>query len=340
MRLIYIPLENIEQRYSVMMNASLDKFADIIIYPEFNYSGLIEKGQFLDINKTCIFKAKQLQLIAEMFYKEEVKDGDVFLIADIFFPGIESIKYMAELQGIKVKIFGFNYAGRADKTDFVQGLGKWADSSELGYHKLCDGIFVGSKFHKENIERHWAVESLPKIFVTGYIIDFDFMNSIFKPTGNKKENFVIWPHRICEEKGYEDLLQYADMTDKKIIVTSSGNLSPRHLEHPNIEYRSNLTKKEYYEILDKAEFYLSTAYQETFGYTLQEAIHFRCKVVVPERACYPEFVALENIYRKVEEIDDLFSNISYENIESLKIQNHFDFDRNCNDVIEIIKSNV
>ena len=76
MRLIYIPLENIEQRYSVMMNASLDKFADIIIYPEFNYSGLIEKGQFLDINKTCIFKAKQLQLIAEMFYKEEVKDGE------------------------------------------------------------------------------------------------------------------------------------------------------------------------------------------------------------------------------------------------------------------------
>ena len=71
--LILVPIETIEQRYTGMMNSVLFPLFDRVVYPDFE-PGKIEKGQFLDINKSSIFKAKQLEMIAQMFYKGEVKD--------------------------------------------------------------------------------------------------------------------------------------------------------------------------------------------------------------------------------------------------------------------------
>lgn len=317
MRIIYLPLENIEQRYSKMMNQELAKISDIILYPDFDFSEVIEKGQFLDINKTSIFKARQLEMVAQMFYNEEVKDGDVFLVADMFYPGIESVKYMSELQNINVKLCGFNYAGRADQNDFVQKLGSWSDFMEKGFHLLFDMIFVGSLYHKNQVVKYFGLEGFRnKIIVTGYIWNQDYCESLVpKKQSENKQPFVIWPHRICKEKGYADLIAYASSTDKKILVTSSGK-EPDSLfiDFKNITFKFNLTKKEYYGLLAKAEFYLSTAYQETFGYTLQEALFYGCKIAVPNRACYPEMVPEENLFDSLEDIDLIFSK-SRENIK-------------------------
>jgi len=300
MKIFYIALENIEQRYTPMMNNALYDLVDKVIYPEFNYPEVIETGQFLDVNKTIIFKSLQLHDIAQLFYKNEVESGDVFLVGDIFFPGIESIKYMSELQNLDVKIYAFNYAGRSDKTDFVRKLGKWADYSEQGYHEICDRIFVGSEFHKQNVVSYFNIDP-NKVMVTGYIWDRSFVASIYNvktPTGDQ----VIWPHRLSKEKGLNDLISYAVLNPKqKIVVTSCGNKVDMRLPD-NVEYKYNLTKAEYYEELAWSKYYLSTAYQETFGYTLQEAIHFGCEIAVPNRACYPEMVPSECLYDKIENV--------------------------------------
>lgn len=295
--IIYLPLENIEQRYTKMMNASIKPYVDVYLYPEFNLPEVIEKGEFLDINKTSIFKAKQLEMVARMFYENKIKDGDHFLIGDIFFPGIETIKYMSELQNIKVTVSGFNYAGRADETDFVQSLNEWADYSENGYHEICDIVFVGSDTHKKNVEEYF--NSNAKIITTGYIWSRDYVKSVYD-VKNDKEDYIIFPHRLSKEKGIDEFIEYANKNkDKKFVVTSSGN--KKDIELPNnVKYLYNLTKKEYYEILSKAKYYLSFAYQETFGYTLQEAIHFGCQVAVPNRACYSEFVPKECLFNNLE----------------------------------------
>lgn len=301
MKIIYVPLENIEQRYTKMMNQSLKSYVDIYLYPNFNYPDIIEEGQFLDINKTIIFKSMQLQMIAEMFYRKKIKNGDIFLIGDIFFPGIESIRYMAELQDIDIKIYGFNYAGRADENDFVKKLGDWADASEHGYHLICDGIFVGSNHHKKNILSYFEYISPNIIHNTGYIWNRNHVRNIFNKKV-KKEDYIIFPHRLSKEKGIDDFLYFAHKCQKKIIVTSGGN--PIEIEMPNnVIYKSNLSKKEYYKIMSKAKWYLSTAYQETFGYTLQEAIHFDCEIAVPNRACYPEMVPDECLYNNIDEVN-------------------------------------
>ena len=308
-KIIYIPLENLPQRYTEMMNNALYLKTDIALYPKIEIDKQIKRGQFLDIVNTCKFKAAQLQMIADLFNEGKVNDGDAFLVGDIFFPGIEMIKYMAELQDINVRVYGINYAGRADKTDFVQKLGYWADASEAGYHFICDGIFVGSEDHRNNVIDYFGLNPAV-VHTSGLIWDLNYMQEFLEEIGSvEKEDFIIWPHRWCNEKGIDELCEYAKSTNKKIVVTSSGPAKDCGTNLPkNIEFKFNLTKKEYFTLMAKARWYLSTAYQETFGYTIQEAIFFGCHILVPNRACCPEMVPDMNVYHHIKEIDDLFDN--------------------------------
>ena len=278
-KIIYVPLENIVQRYTQMMNQAIYPKVDISLYPKIEIDSQIKRGQFLDIVNTCKFKAAQLQMISDLFNEGKVENGDVFLIGDIFFPGIEMIKYMAELMDIKVRVYGINYAGRADKTDFVQKLSYWADVSEAGYHFICDGIFSGSDDHTNNIVNHFGLNHAV-VHTTGLVWDLNYMQEFLEEIGHvEKEDFVIWPHRWCNEKGIAELCDYARSTKKKIIVTSSGPAKDVGPIPSNIEFRFNLTKKEYFTLMAKARWYLSTCYQETFGYTIQEAIFFNCNIM-------------------------------------------------------------
>lgn len=305
-KIIYIPLEELPQRYTGMMNNAVKPLVDIVVDAKVEIDKEIKQGQFLDIINTNKFKASQLIEIANLFSEGKVQDGDMFLVGDIFFPGIEMIRYMSDLLGIDIKVFGINYAGRADSTDFVQQLGQWADLSEHGYHMICDGIFVGSEDHKRNVEDYFSLHP-STVHATGLVWDLSYMKSFKDQIGEvEKEDFVIWPHRFAPEKGIDELIQFANATDKKIVITSSGPKKDLGELPANIEYRYGLTKLEYFELMAKARWYLSTAYQETFGYTIQEAIYFNCNILVPDRACCPEMVPLECVYTDVEEIDSLF----------------------------------
>ena len=119
----FIPLENLEERYTVLMNNIVNKSGKVKSYYPNNWEQKqILKGEFLDIERTIEFKAIQLQMISQAFQRGEVMNGDWFFFADIFFSGLDAVKYMAG-QGIKVKVAAFNHAGRADEYDFVQNLG-------------------------------------------------------------------------------------------------------------------------------------------------------------------------------------------------------------------------
>jgi len=333
-KIIYIPLEDLPQRYTQMMNDAIYPKVDISLYPKVEIDGQIKRGQFLDIVNTCKFKAAQLQMIADLFNEGKVESGDAFLVGDIFFPGIEMIKYMSELQDIDVRVYGINYAGRADKTDFVQKLGYWANASELGYHQICDGIFVGSNDHRRNVIDFFGLNPAT-VYTTGLVWDLNYMKSFADKIGPvEKEDYVIWPHRWCNEKGIHELCLFARKTKKKIIVTSSGPAKYVGLLPKNIELKFNLTKEEYFTLMAKARWYLSTAYQETFGYTIQEAIYFNCNILVPDRACCPEMVPAKNVYRSIDEVDHLFDTKDL----TVPIQYTRRWDNNAQAMIDIIKS--
>jgi hypothetical protein len=91
---------------------------------------------------------------------------------------------------INVRVYGINYAGRADKTDFVQKLSLWADASELGYHLICDDIFVGSNDHKENVCEYFQLNTAT-VHVTGYVWDLNYMNSFHEEIGEIEKKKIL-----------------------------------------------------------------------------------------------------------------------------------------------------
>lgn len=293
----FIPLENIEERYTVLMNTIVNKSKAVkVYYPEWQ-STQINKGQFLDIERTIEFKAKQVEMISQAFQRGMVSDGDWFFVADIFFPALDSIKYMAELQDINIKVAAFNHAGRADQADFVQKLGTWSDTIEKGYHELCDLIFVGSEYHKQKVVDYFGLDT-KKVLSTGCIWS---NKEAFKYHAkyNLKKDFVIFPHRLSPEKGVDDFLEIAKaMPEKEFVITSSSNKECGYELPDNVKYVNNLKKGDYYAYLSSAKYYLSTAYQETFGYTLREALLYNCRVVVPNDLCYPEMLPKKCLYER------------------------------------------
>lgn len=331
----FIPLENLEERYTALMNSEIKKHIkdEQFIYPKWK-SKPIKKGQFLDIERTIEFKSKQLILISKLFQKGKVKNGDWFFFADIFFPGIESVKYQAELQNINIKIAAFNHAGRADANDFVQNLNSWADSSEQSYHDVCDIIFVGSEYQKNNIKNYFKINE-SKIKVTGCVWNSKEAFKVY-PHLDKKEDIVIWPHRVSKEKGIDDLIDIANqMPDKKFVITSSGNKEIEIDLPKNIDYINNLSKSEYYSWLSKSKYYLSTAYQETFGYTLREALLYNCIIVVPNDLCYPEQLPNYCLFKR----NDLNS-VIYKLSDDYKLNEHYiaKYDNNALEMLKIIKN--
>ena len=107
--LYVLTLEPIEQRYTKQwyqyFKPAFSKYFNVKYIDGDMTDDKIEKGRFLDINKTNIWKAKQTELISRLFYHDKVKDGDKFFFMDGWCFGITALKYMAQLNNIKVKIY-------------------------------------------------------------------------------------------------------------------------------------------------------------------------------------------------------------------------------------------
>jgi glycosyltransferase involved in cell wall biosynthesis len=295
----FLPIENLKERYTPMMNDIMTPLFDYVYYPETKEQEIV-KGQFLDIEGTIGFKAKQLTMVVEAFQEGKVKSGDKFFVADIFYPGIESIKYMAELQDIDVEIIGYNHAGRADEYDFVRKLGIWSDSAEQTYMMVCDRICVGSEYHKKLICEYFNINP-DKVYVTGCVWSNDYAWGLY-PHYEPKTDQVIFPHRLSSEKGINEFIQIVEqMPDTKFIITSSKKNEKLIPLPTNVETKIGITKSEYYKLLSQSRVYLSCAFQETFGYTLREALLYKCIPVVPDRASYLEYVPEQNRYKNIED---------------------------------------
>jgi len=279
-KLFIVTLEPIEQRYTKQWYYYFKhkfSFHFDVEYIDGDYiDDKIESGCFLDINKTNIYKSQQIVKIAKMFQCKKINDNDLFLFMDAWHYGITALKYMAQLNKINIKIFGFWHAGTYDCFDFISqaGLNKWASFNEAGWFKALDGSFVATNFHKKLILDYFGKDvQHKKIHVVGFPMDWqEEINSRVKEY-KEKENIIVFPHRL----DYEKQPEVFDKLSK---------------EFPNYKFIKTLeitkNKKEYYELLQKAKFVFSASLQETFGIGTVEAMFLDCVPLVPDRLSYVE----------------------------------------------------
>jgi len=297
----FLPIEPLAARYTQqMLGWVADDLREIVgegnyeaLLPE--YRGRIKHGQFLDSFASARFKAQQLQMVAELFASPRVSDGDVFLLGDVWFPGIETIQMMAELKGVEVKIAGWHYAGVFDQADYYsRSLGPWSRKFEqMICENVLDAICVGSHSHAALLARNMG--GVP-IYPYGLSWKPRALGLSLSVPAAARRNVVVFPHRIAPEKNVPAFLRCARKLKRdgwRFVISV-----PREHELPartaaactngEVEVIAHSTKQSYYDLLLHSKIVYSAAYQETFGYAINEAIACGCSVVAPDRLSYSE----------------------------------------------------
>jgi glycosyltransferase involved in cell wall biosynthesis len=346
----YIPIEPLEERYTAQMfkwvqaGFSRKKLPFRFVSGE-TLTSCIETGEVLDAEGTNYYKAVQLQRICKGFKDDEIQNGDIFFFGDLWFPGLEMIRYIAQQRCLDIKIAGVHYAGVFDPNDFVYKMRKWAMWHEIGWLVGADAVFVGSNYHKKLIQDGCSkFVQLDNIHATGLVWDTEDVQSEIK----EKERTVIFPHRLDSEKNpqlFFDLAREIHRIDPtvKFVITSSRKTLASNI-HPLcipdfVELKIGLTKQQYYDELAKAKVLFSSAYQETFGYALNEGLQLGCVPICPRRLSYPEVLEGNDdlLYETFDEaVAKVFYSLNYVN-QSYQHYTH-KYSKNIDKMIDVCLS--
>jgi len=255
----------------------------------------IEVGEFLDVLGTNYWKASQLQRVISYIENKTIIKGDILFLFDIWNPAVISLAYIRDAMGIDLKFVGMCHDGTYDEWDFTTrcGMEAWGEAFENSIFWIMDKIFVGSHYHKELICKKRCVNP-DKIIVTSW----PFFQEDPLGTPTKKENIVIFPHRLNPDKApekFDELERKYKKSNWKFIKTQNLGLS----------------KKDYYELLNKSKIAVSFSKLECFGISMREAVLAGCLPLVPNRLAYSEtfptlfqYKGIDDFYEKI----DLFMN--------------------------------
>lgn len=274
-QIVYVPLEHLDSRYTSHLDSDITSYLHtrpgklIKINPPF-VSMPPNLGEFLNAGSTIEYKAMQLRDISTLYQVGLITDQTQFFFSDLWFPGIESIAYLNYFYKVKPLITGIIHAGSFTDTDFVRGMERWAVPFESIIFDICDRVYCGSEFIKEDILKKRICDSR-KLIVTGFPYD----SKLIEYDTSKKEDIVIFNGRMCEEKQpwlFNELYQELSGIGWKFISTQ----------------QERLNKHQYYKLLAKSKIVVSFALQENFGFGIAEAVALGCVPVLPNRLAYKD----------------------------------------------------
>jgi len=206
-RIIMVPIEPITERYTEQwyrnFPLAFERFGFEVLTIEGKplLDNEIKVGAFLDINSTVHYKMTQLQEVARMFHCGEVRNDDIFFFGDIEFWGLESVKLMAQMNGLKdVKLTGFLHAASYTKEDAFSIAEEYQQYTEVGWLSALDKVFVGSKYHQQVVitRRGLTGSAWPaKIVVTKNPL---FLDEYHDFGAVKKQKKVVLTNRFDHEK--------------------------------------------------------------------------------------------------------------------------------------------
>lgn len=324
MRVFHLPIEEYENRYTAdfrrwFSNAFGAAGVKEVLVLGKTLAKEITNGKVLDAVGTNYYKATQLERLMEYFQAGEIKPGDKVFIADVWFPGVEMIPYVAKLLHLEpIELHGIIHAGTYDAHDFTRqaGMEYFGQYSERAWLAVFDKVYVGSQFHVDLIRQYRDVPGLSeKLVLTGLPLPIPELLERGKYTGwRNKKDLVVFPHRFDKEKQPEKFYELAE----KVCANCNAEfkvLSPRVLGEAELQefnqfankpgvrlsLVTGLTRNEYFQELAKAKVVFSAALQETFGYAVAEAVALGAYPVVPDRLSYKTMYSPEYQYTTMEE---------------------------------------
>lgn len=291
--LVNVPIESLKERYSAQWNEwipeELDRLGvDYYTVDPKTIRDKIANGSFLDVTSTIKYKADQVSEIVGLVDRGVIGSNSVFLFHDGWFP-IDLLAYIRDLMGYKWKFVCLFHAGTYDHNDLLarKGLDKWGQHLENSWFAIYDDIIVATRYHKDLISTKRYVDP-NKI----QVIQFPLHYKSFVDPKAKKENIVVFPHRLDPEKQPE----LFDSLAKDL----EGYKGFRFIRTKDVW----TTKKAYYDLLNSSKISISVALQETWGIAMLESLFCGCAPLVPNMISYSELYPKSCKYMTYWELKD------------------------------------
>lgn len=256
-----------------------------------------QPGAFFNFASTCKYKAEQAVQIAEMFEQGEVKENDVFFFTDAWNQTVHTVKYLSELNGVPVKIAGIWHAGAYDPTDILAlriENKRWVRELERSYYRALDMNFFGTMQHMIKFCDNLSLDE-DKAHVCGYPLEW--ISAL--ENSNKKEDIVVFPHRLNEDKApwiFDELKEEVHKTHPHIVFAKTQEM--------------NMSKEGYYEFLKKCKVVFSANKHENLGIGTFEAMSAGCIPLVPNKLSYAEMYG--SIFKyTIDTTVDLYTEFEY-----------------------------
>jgi hypothetical protein len=231
-----------------------------------------------------------------LFTKGHIKAGDHIIFTDAWHPGIINVKYMSELLNIPVVTHGLWHAGSYDPNDFLGRLvgdKPWIRHAEQSMIAAYNHNWIATAAHFDLMRKTYDVYLNPTFNRTGWPMEYTH-NMIAPKLWAKKENIIVFPHRIAPEKRldlFQDLASRPELKHYQFCVAME----------------MNLTKTEYHELLQRSKFAVSFADQETLGISMYESACAGACPLVPNRLSYTEMY--DPMFKQADTIDNAVQTI-------------------------------
>lgn len=225
------------------------------------------------------------------YIRLDIKENDVLYLADISFPGLFcNVLYHKR----PPKMFAYCHASSINTHDYFEKESLQKFRIEGAHAAMFDKIFFGSRYSLDKTK--WAngeVVALP-----------DSPKTLIYNTHQERRNIDIVS--VCRPN-----IQKVDSELESQVEKDFGKIHREKVE----------TWYDYSKLLSRSKVLLISSKEDTFNYTILDAIRCGCTPLVPNKLCFPEI--LPKFHR-------------YDNIDNLKQKLYFITNRG-NEVIPQIK---
>jgi len=296
-KIVYVGIEEIPSRYCKHFNERILeslgnlKGVDVASVTPSYMSEALESHEFLSATGTIKYKSKQISLLCSMIQTGEVSSGDVILLGDGWFPGIEGVAYAAQMKGIELHFDAILHAGSWTASDSVASMsrktnGEWVSCFERTFLQLFRHIYVGTNHHKRELcHEHWRVNKSGidrKVHATGLPFHTDDHVAAKRMPADDRQPLIVFTGRDHPEKRQTDAVKWAK---RAIQIAGRGEFVWTMQAGPN---GGPLDRPDYLNLLGKATCWISLAKQENFGYSCLEAALNGALPIAPNNKSYPE----------------------------------------------------
>lgn len=318
-KLFYMGLESYSSRYTYQLTEWNERVFkrrglnyEIVTGQELDSTQAIQVGQVLDAHGRSFYSLTQMANLVQKMRNGEVTGADVIFFEDMFSPGIESLPYiMDQIPGDqRPRVYVRCLAQTVDPDDFVHvwGMSKWMSLYE---RMTCEFATVLASNEEMVANIRVAGWEAPIYNISGLAFGKD---EVRERVGNMITPWDERTRRVCfsarwdQEKQpdfYMDLARAYYKIDPTVefAVLQGGPLRSnmagavdraRKLadsNSANFKIYENLSKNEYYALLNTSRVLVNNARQDWTSNTVSEADALGCNVLFPAYRSFPEIFA-------------------------------------------------